>query len=472
MSSVDTDSILESASKSGLFLVLRQIIVQLLNILTGFLLGRFLTPSEYAINSIITIVIAFLLAFGGTGIAVSLIRKKEEPSSKEYEALGTIQMFVVAIFAVSIFFVAPYISNTFSYGFQGSVVFRILAFSVLLVGLAIIPQVKLERNLEFNKIAIIEVVQVVVYSSVVVVLTYLKFGILSFGYAILLRYVAGLIVTYRIQPWRPRLVFSFAEVAEHLRFGLYFQSSQIINLIKDTAVPLFIGTISGAAAVGYIAWATMVMNYPALAIIIFNRIYLPLFSRIAPDKEKFHSLLNVLLTLTCSLVFFASSLIYVFRVEINLILFKGAWTEALVLFLPFLFINILLAPTMIVSQAVYALGDSKSNFVLMILWTVSTWLLVIVVLPRFGWKSWGWVNLMVNSFNLYMWWRLYDQSKFNVLKPIAIPAITTLMTVCLTFVLGEYNMGKAIIIVVLIGSFILLAVINVRNLKILSELKS
>jgi O-antigen/teichoic acid export membrane protein len=78
-------------------LALRQVAVQALNIGGGIFLARLLTPSEFGLYAIVTFLVAFLTAFGGTGLAASLIRQPDEPSEIEYRSLYTLQQVLVMV---------------------------------------------------------------------------------------------------------------------------------------------------------------------------------------------------------------------------------------------------------------------------------------------------------------------------------------------------------------------------------------
>ncbi len=409
------------ALRAAIALGLRQILVQALNILGGILLARILSPEEFGLYAIITFLLSFLVVFGGTGLATNLIRQPQEPSEEDYQAVFTVQQIVVAGIVLLFWITAPLMAKVYRLPPEGAWLFRLVSLSLVATSFQVIPQVYLERYLSFDKLAIIEFLQALIYNTTAVGLAWIGFGAYSFALALLARSLIGALLANLISPWRIRLHWDWIRIRAHMAFGVPYQGAMIVNLIKDTINPVFVAIWAGTVAVGYINWATMVANYPLLFLMLLRRLYMPMFSRLVRDPPAFRLAFLTVLKLIGTVVFTASSLLYVFRFEITTLVFGEKWMPALVLFMPFTLVNFLLAPTIVVNSALNALGRAVFVFRLMLAWMVATWVLGPTFILLFGWPGWGWANFGVNLLNLFAWRELARRMDFVWLHALVIP---------------------------------------------------
>jgi len=208
-------------------------------------------------------------------------------------------------------------------------------------------------------------------------------------------------------------------ISQRLKFGLLYQGSLIVNLLKDTINPIFVGIFFGAGAAGYINWATMVANYPLIAAMILQRLYMPVFARLAEWPDKLARALIMAIGLISAVAYSLSFLLYVYRQPLTIAIFGAKWMPALELFLPFTMITVLLTPTIITFGALNALGHSGTVFRFTVVLVVLTWLLGPASIMLYGWPGWGWANLGVNFVDVLILYELKKLIGFNCFPTIA-----------------------------------------------------
>ncbi|WP_276959361.1 oligosaccharide flippase family protein, partial [Allomeiothermus silvanus] len=126
------------ATRSATALAVRQVLVQGLNVLGGILLARLLTPAEFGLYAIVTFLLAFLVAFGGTGLAASLIRQPNEPDELDYRSVYTVQQIIVVTLVVALWIIAPWISRAYRLPLDAAWIFRLVALSLLATSFMVI----------------------------------------------------------------------------------------------------------------------------------------------------------------------------------------------------------------------------------------------------------------------------------------------------------------------------------------------
>lgn len=376
--------------------MLRQVWVHGANIAGSILLARLLAPSEFGVYAVVLFFLTFFVTFGGTGLAANLIRQYEEPSDAEYRVVFTVQQAMVAIVVVAIWIASPYINHAYHFADQQVWLFRLLAVSLLLTSFMVIPQVQMERHLAFDKLAVVEVAQAFVFNTAAVLFAWNGYAGYSFALALVLRSLIGVACAHWLSPWRVGWAWNWQSAKKHVAFGSYYQASQLINLVKDTISPVFVGIVVGMAAVGYINWASNLANYPVFALMLLNRLYLPTFSRLAHEPMMLKRAVEIVVSLSGALVFSASAILYVFRQQIIVMVFGEKWLIALPLLLPMTLINFLLLPMLVGMNALNALGRSKSVLKVAVLLALSTWAVGPFFINLYGWQVWGWINLLAH----------------------------------------------------------------------------
>jgi len=79
-------------------LIYRQILVQIINFISGIMLARILSPSLYGIYGILVYLIIFISTFVTGGLAASIIRLPYGENVDEENSLYTFQFVLFAIF--------------------------------------------------------------------------------------------------------------------------------------------------------------------------------------------------------------------------------------------------------------------------------------------------------------------------------------------------------------------------------------
>ncbi len=416
------------AIRGAFALMLRQVWVHAANILGSILLARLLSPSEFGLYAIVLFFLTFSVTFGGTGLAANLIRQRAEPSNSEYRAVFAVQQLTVAILVAVVWFSSPYLNRVYHLPVQDVWLFRLVAISLLVTSLMVIPQVQMERRLAFSRLAVIEVVQAFVFNLAAVLFAWMGYAGYSFAVALVLRSLIGTVCAYSLNPWRIGWAWDWQYARKHLVFGFYYQAGQIINLAKDTISPFFVGIVVGTAAVGYINWASSLANYPVISLMLLNRLYLPVFSKLAHEPTRLKRAAEMVTLLSGALVFTASAIIYVFRREIIVAVFGEKWLIALPLFFPMILVNFLLVPMLVSMNVLNALGRSRAVFKATILFAAGTWALGPLLISSYGWQVWGWVNLLVQLSGILLLVELRRILRVDWVgtlgKPVAITAAT------------------------------------------------
>jgi PST family polysaccharide transporter len=323
----------------------------------------------------------------------------------------------------------PVFQKVYILSFDGKLLLYALGASLLLSSLKTIPSVLLERELNFPRLVIPQVLESICYQLVAVFFAWRGFGIRSFTYAVLARGVVGLVAIYIIRPWMPGLAFSRKSLRKLLSFGLPYQANSFLATIKDDGMTAFLGGILGTAGIGILGWAQKWAFFPLrLFMDHVLKVTFPAFSRMQEDKEQLARSVTRSIFFVCFLVFPTVAVLLVLSpILIKIIPRYGKWEPAL---LPLALISVntvFAAATTQLTNLFNAIGKIKITFKLMIMWTVLTWVFVPYLAIKFGVNGAALGYAMVGVSSAVPIYIARRYVKFSLVYAVAKPGIATLI---------------------------------------------
>lgn len=364
----------------------RTLILNLISFVVQGFLWAFLTPAEFGTFWIVSAVVNFLAYFGDIGLAAALIQKKEKPTDDDLRTTFTIQQSLVLALLMVLFFISPLITNHYSLSPEGARLLYALGVSLFLSSLKSIPSVLLERELEFSKLVIPQVLETIIYNVSLVYFAWRGFGIASFTYSVLLRGIIGLILIYILKPWRPGISFSLASLKSLLKFGLPYQINTFLAVLKDEGTTVILGGILGASGMGILGTARKLAQYP-LRFFLDNvtKVTFPAFARMQDEKEHLKRTLERSIFFITFLVFpTIIGLVTIAPILVRVIPRYEKWIPALIPLTILAVDTMFAAVTTQLTNALNAVGKIKITFYLMVMWTVLTFTLIPILAIKYS----------------------------------------------------------------------------------------
>ncbi|MCJ7740378.1 oligosaccharide flippase family protein, partial [Candidatus Microgenomates bacterium] len=362
----------------GVFaLTTRTFVLQIISFTATFILTILLSPAVFGVFFVVSAVISFLSYFSDIGLAAALIQQKEEPSQDELACVFTLQQLLVGMIVVIALLFSPAFGKFYRLDGDGVFLLQLLLLSFFLSSLKTIPSILLERKLEFSRLVLPQILETASFYLVAIVLAVAGVGIRSFAWAALTRGLVGLIAIYVISPWRIRIKISLKPIEKLISFGIPFQVNSMLALVKDDLMTIFLGKILPFSQLGYLGWAKKWAEAP-LRLIMDSviRVTFPAYARLQGNKEMLGKAIRKSFFFLALFVFPATViLIACINPMVHLIPKYGKWEPALVPFYLFAFSSVFAAFSSPLVNALNAVGKIKKTLLLMIMWTILTWIL-------------------------------------------------------------------------------------------------
>lgn len=464
----DAVTLKEKIIKGVLTLATRNFLLNLFAFIANLILTILLTPQIFGIFFLVSAIISFLNYFSDVGLAAALIQRKEEPSKEELTTVFVIQESLVLSIILVIFVFSLPIAQFYRIGSDGVFLLYALLFSFFLASLKTIPSVLLERKLEFGLLSIPQVIENFAYYLVTLLLAYFNFGVYSFAWGAVIRGIVGLIAIYLVIPWIPKMKLSFTALKNLLTFGIPFQTNSLLALVKDDLLTLFLGKMLPLAELGYIGWAKKWAETP-LRIIMDSviRVTFPAFARLQDNREMLRKALEKTIFILGLLIFPATIVLLISIKSLVILIPKYTkWEPAIFSFYLFSITSVMAAFSSPMVNALNSLGKIKSTLILMIMWTLLTWILVPYFVSNFGFNGVAMALTVVSVTSIIPILMMQRLIYFKVLAGLAKPlAVSLLAYIPVYLIVGNTNSFLKLALGLSIGgiAFLMLAFLLMRK---------
>lgn len=365
---------------------LRTGLVYVIALIATLLLGVYLDPGEFGIYYIVLSVIGIFTFLSDVGLAAALVQSKTDPTAEDLATTFTVQQMLAMVIFLLILILTPVWQKYTQLDHQGLWLLYALGFSFVLASLKTIPSIILERQLQFNKLVIPQVIEQLLFYTIAVVMAMKGYGVTSFTLAVLVRSIAGVVTIYILQPWKIRVGISKNSLHRLLKFGFKFQANDLLARLKDDLFIVVLAKFVGPVQMGYLGWAKRWSMFPyQFSVSNVVAITFPTYSRLQEHKEVLGRALEKSIYFITLIIFpVLMGMSVMARPLTELIPDYQKWQPALPL-LYFFCLNIAFAAVanpMI--NTLNALGDINKTLKLMIVMTAATW-----IVSPFGYYVWG-----------------------------------------------------------------------------------
>lgn len=262
---------------SGIRMLLaRGATIRLLGLVGSVALARLLSPRDFGLLAFGLTLVTFANFITDVGIGAQLIRSPEEPARQQLSSVLALQLVVAAGAGVLVTATV----RALDLG-QGGAVAIALIWIVVLQTLRGPAVILLERRLEFRRLALSEVLDVVVYVVAAVTLAALGFGVWSVVAATVLRVLVGTVyLLWKVPEARLLPKWNSSVLRDLLAFGAQFQLAALVVLIRDQSINVLTAALAGATVLGYWSLAQRVLSLPFLLFESLWRVSFPGMARL------------------------------------------------------------------------------------------------------------------------------------------------------------------------------------------------
>lgn len=308
---VTSDELYKRVVHSGFWVFALRGCHQVFYVARIIVLAKILSPTDFGLFGIALLAASTLETFTQTGLHSALIQKREN-IERYLNSVWTVAVIRGVVLGLIVFVSAPYVAQFFDSP-RAAPIMRVVALSILLQALTNIGVIYFQKELEFRKQFIYEVVGTL--ADFVVAVTAAL--IYKSAWALVLGLIAGdgvrCIASYLIHPYRPRFCRELSLIKGLWGFGRWIAASNVLVFFLTRGDDMLVGKVLGPAALGLYQMAYKISNVPATEIShMISRIAYPAYSKLQHDVERVRVAYVKVLQLTSFLSFPISALMILF----------------------------------------------------------------------------------------------------------------------------------------------------------------
>lgn len=304
--------------------VLEKFSVQSISFVLNIFLARLLTPKDYGTIGMLTIFLSFSNVFIDSGFSRALIQKQSR-TEIDYSTSLIFNFAVGTMIYTGLFLAAPVIASFYKTPELVSLQ-RVFFVIVILNSLVVVQNAKLQANIDFKSIAIIN--SITSFSSGIfgIIAAYNGLGAWALVIQSLSKAFISVLCFWGRARWFPKTGFSFESFKTLFGFGSKLLASGFLSITITNIENLFIGKKYSSESLGYY---TRAQQFPELTsgtlASVLNNATFPLMSSLQDDKENLLSTFKKLIRTTSMMVFPAMMGIAVLSKPIILVLLGKKW---------------------------------------------------------------------------------------------------------------------------------------------------
>lgn len=333
-----------------------------ISLVVAGVLARLLSPDDFGVVAIATVIIAFFNLFTDMGVSPAIVQHK----SLTQEELSDIFSFTVwtGIGISVLFFAASWLIADYYESDILRTLCQLLAVNLFFASANIVPGALFYRNKEFKFIAVRSFIIQVSAGAAAVTAALCGAGL----YALIINPIVSSIlifaISYQRYPQRLRFTLGLTVLRKIFSYSAYQFLFNLINYFSRNLDKLLIGKYMGMSPLGYYEKSYRLMMLPLQNITqVITPVMHPVFSDFQDDKEKLATSYERIVRFLSFIGLPLSVLLFFTAQEVTLIIFGDQWLPSVPVFRILALsvgIQIILSSSGSIFQAA---GDTRSLFV-------------------------------------------------------------------------------------------------------------
>ncbi len=334
---------------------------------SSIILARLLTPEDFGIFAIASTFVFFAEALQQVGIPNYIIKEREITKEKLGSAM-TLMLLIGVAFSFLAFTFAGSLASFYDSESLKELCF-ILGALLLVSPFSVVERSLLRKNLDFARIARIDVLGLFVGTLASIVLVIQGLGVFSLAWGLFIQYIVTALLFYSIKSQSVNAFYlSTRHIKEILTFTFPLLAASFIAQGGNSFPNLLIGKVFQQRELGFYSRAEGASNlFGSVFIQGVQSAVAPIFAKLNQESKDISTPILKVINIQCSLGWPFYFLIAVFSDEIIELLYGQQWSMAASLMPYFCVSQALMITTSLYSDVMEGLGHSQSLFKLQIL---------------------------------------------------------------------------------------------------------
>ena len=257
-----------------------------LQMVSTMVLARLLTPADYGLIGMVSVVVAFATMFKDAGLSMATVQK-DNISHEQISTLFWINVLISVVLGVCVLLGSPLVAAFYGKP-ELTAVTAILSISFIISGLSIQHAALLRRHMRFGNLAILQIVTQTITVVVTILLALYGWRYWALVGGSLTTAFATVILTFFFCPWIPGRMQKGTGIRDMLKFGGYLTGFNFLNFFSRNLDNILIGKYLSVEQLGYYSKAYQLLMFPLQQIRApITQVAIPVLSRLQNSPERY-----------------------------------------------------------------------------------------------------------------------------------------------------------------------------------------
>jgi O-antigen/teichoic acid export membrane protein len=296
--------------RSGMTAIATQGIQFALSVVSTIVLARLLTPNDFGLVGMVTVLLGFAQMFANAGLSMATIQE-EHITHEQISTLFWINVMISSALGLCILVCSPLVAMFYGQS-ELTAVTAVLSVSFVVSGLSIQHLALLYRHMCFGSLAYIQIVPSSIAMIVTIALAWLGWQYWALVVSSLVGALFSLLLTLFFCPWTPARMQSAGGARGMLAFGGHLTVFNIANYFSSNMDNVLIGKFLGADALGLYSKAYQFFMLPMTHIRApLANVAVPVLSSLQNQPERYviyyQRIVSTLATITMPISLFCAA---------------------------------------------------------------------------------------------------------------------------------------------------------------------
>lgn len=358
---------------------------QALTLVITVVLARLLTPEDFGLVAMITVLTGFAGIFFDLGLGASLIHKQDLTEAHR-SSVFWVNVLAGLVLTGGFMIAAPWVAAFYDEPMLHPLT-QLMAVIFLVRALKSIQSTLVRKKLDFRTLAIAGIISSCISGAVAIAMAIAGFGVWSLVVMYLVNGAVSAGVLWRWSGWLPTLIIDRAALGELLGFSVNMLGTRVLNYWTRRSDNLLIGWQIGSEALGLYSRAYALLLFPLINVTrVIAEVMFPSFSIIQKDKERIRGI-YLRATRVIALVTFPMTLgLLVTARPFVLAVFGAQWVEMVPMVQVFALVG--LVQSISTTSGVLYLSQGRADLQFKVGFVVRT-LLIVGIVAGLRWGAFG-----------------------------------------------------------------------------------
>lgn len=353
-----------------------------INILISAILARMLTPEDFGVTSIATVIIVFFSLFSDMGIGPAIVQNRELDSNDISNLFGF--TFWLGIILGLLFFLASPLIAAFYENDLLTPVCRLLSLQLVFASLNAVPNALLSKEKKFSIIAIRTLSIQVACGIISIIAAYKGLGV----YALVLTPVCSGFLIFCVNEFYLRLKIHLIPKLYSLKkvfsFSVFQFLGGIVSYLGNNLNSLLIGKVISLSELGYYDKASKLVQSPMSYVSgVITPVLFPYLAERQSNPEHVYEICHKMNKIFITFAFTIAAVLCMCSKEVILILYGPQWVNAITCFVIMSFIIAMQLSSITVISSLQSSGMTRAIFRISIINSCVALLCTVIALITF-----------------------------------------------------------------------------------------